>query len=90
MLGYRENGNRAYRSIYSRSYQVVKAKKGYYGKVHQFCLLVAKKLATFASLAKSWPTSVKGTVKESSYMHYFRNVYSYLASALERVSNSII
>lgn len=83
VLEYRENGSRAYRSIYGRSYPEVKAKKEeYYGKVHQFCLPVAKKLATFAYLAESWLTSVKGTIKESSYTRYYRNVYSYLVPAL--------
>ena len=72
VLEYRENGSKKYRSLYGKSYTEVKAKKEeYYGAVHQSAVPAAKKLATFAYLAESWLTTVKGTVKESSYTRYY-------------------
>ena len=91
VLEYRENGSKAYRSLYGKSYTEVKAKKEeYYGAVHQSAVPVAKKLATFAYLAESWLTTVKGTVKESSYTRYYRNVYCYLVPAIGKYSISRI
>lgn len=79
VLEYRESGGKAYRSLYGKSYTEVKAKKEeYYGMSRRSAVPAAKKLATFAYLAESWLIAVKGTVKESSYTRYHRNVYSYL------------
>lgn len=58
VLEYRENGSKAYRSLYGKSYTEVKAKKEYYGAVHQSAVPAAKKLATFAYLAEGWLTTV--------------------------------
>ena len=91
MLEYRENGSKAYRSLYGKSYTEVKAKKEeYYGAVHRSAVPAAKKLATFAYLAESWLTTVKGTVKESSYTRYYRNVYCYLVPAIGKYAISRI
>lgn len=91
VLEYHENGSKAYRSLYGKSYTEVKAKKEeYYGAVHQSAVPAAKKLATFAYLAESWLTTVKGTVKESSYTRYYRNVYCYLVPAIGKYAISRI
>lgn len=91
VLEYRENGSKAYRSLYGKSYTEVKAKKEeYYGAVHQSAVPATKKLATFAYLAESWLTTVKGTVKESSYTRYYRNVYCYLVPAIGKYAISRI
>ena len=76
VLERRESGSKAYRSLYGKSYTEVKAKKEkYYGAAYQSAVPAAKKLATFAYLAESWLTTVKGTVKESSYTRYYRSVH---------------
>lgn len=83
--GYRENGSKCYRSLYGKSYTEVKAKKEeYYSTVHQPAAPAAKQLAAFAYLAETWLISIKGTVKESSYTRYDRNVYGYLVPVLGR------
>ena len=80
---HRENGNKIYRSLYGKSYTEVKAKKEeYYGTVYQVTTPAAKKLAKFAHLAECWLSAVRGTVKESSYTRYYRNVHSYLVPAI--------
>ena len=91
VLEYRENGSKAYRSLYGKRYTEVKAKKEeYYGAVHQATVPAAKKFATFAYLAESWLTSVKGTIKESSYTRYYRNVHSYLIPSIGKYAISKI
>ena len=91
VLEVRENGSRAYRSLYGKSYTEVKAKKEeYYGTVPRTPSSGAKKLVSFSYLADCWLTSMKGTVKEASYTRYARNVYSYLVPALGRYAVSRI
>ncbi len=96
VLEFRESGRSAYRSLYGKSYTEVKAKREeYYGTAHQAAVPVAKSLATFAYLAERWLTSVKGTVKESSYTRYYRNVYSYLVPeigtyAVSRIDSPLV
>lgn len=86
---HRENGNKIYRSLYGKSYTEVKAKKEeYYGTVYQVATPAAKKLATFAHLAECWLSAVRGTVKESSYTRYYRNVHSYLVPAIGKYAIS--
>lgn len=83
VLEHRENGSKAYHSLYGKSYTEAKAKKEeYYGTAHQITGPSAKRLATFEYLAENWLTSVKGTVKESSYTRYYRNVHSYLVPSI--------
>lgn len=63
-------------------------KEEYYGTVYQVATPAAKKLATFAHLAECWLSTVRGTVKESSYTHYYRNVHSYLVPAIGKYAIS--
>lgn len=85
----RSNGKRAYRSLYGKTYTEVKAKKEeYYGTNRCDSSPSAKKLAAFSWMAGEWLTSVKGTVKESTYTRYYRNVYSYLVPAIGKYSVS--
>ena len=80
VLEYHENGGKAYRSLYGKSYTEVKAKKEeYYGVTRRSAVPAAKKLTTFAYLSESWLNAIKGTIKESSYTRYGYeedNVYS--------------
>lgn len=79
----RNNGKQAYRSLYGKTYTEVKAKKEeYYGTNRCESAPSAKKLAVFSWMASEWLLSVKGTVKESTYTRYYRNVYSYLVPAI--------
>lgn len=77
------NGDKSYRSLYGKSYTEAKAKKEeYYSKAHRAAVPAAKKLASFRYLAESWLAFIKGTVKESTYTRYHRNVYGYLVPAI--------
>lgn len=83
VLEYHENGSKAYRSLYGKSYTEVKAKKEeYYGVTRRSAVPAAKKLTTFAYLSESWLNVIKGTIKESSYTRYYRNVHKYLVPAI--------
>lgn len=83
VLEYHENGSKAYRSLYGKSYTEVKAKKEeYYGVTRRSAVPAAKKLTTFAYLSESWLNAIKGTIKESSYTRYYRNVHKYLVPAI--------
>ncbi len=83
VLEYHENGGKAYRSLYGKSYTEVKAKKEeYYGVTRRSAVPAAKKLTTFAYLSESWLNAIKGTIKESSYTRYYRNVHKYLVPAI--------
>lgn len=85
----RNNGRRVYRSLYGKTYTEAKAKKEeYYGIKHYEPCPNAKKSVTFSWLAGEWLASVKGTVKESTYTRYYRNVYSYLVPAMGKYSVS--
>lgn len=80
---YKINGEKVYRSIYGRSYTEVKLKKNDYYKTSshkKFTKLL--KSTTFADIADYWLTTIKGTVKESSFTRYHRNVHSYLNPAM--------
>lgn len=81
----RSNGKRVYRSLYGKTYTEAKAKKEEYYGINRFeSAPSAKKLAAFSWLAGEWLASVRGTVKESTYTRYYRNVYSYLVPALSK------
>ena len=75
----RENGKRYYRSLYGKSYTEVKTKKEEYNRL-KYCkgTPYPGKSALFSCLAVNWLSSVKQTVKESTYTRYYRNVYRYL------------
>lgn len=96
VIEYRSNGKRVYRSLYGKTYTEAKAKKEEYYGINRFeSAPSAKKLAAFSWLAGEWLASVRGTVKESTYTRYYRNVYSYLVPALikysiSRLDNTIV
>ena len=76
------NGEKNYRSIYGKSYTEVKLKKEeYYSSASHEKLSKPLRLITFADIANYWLTTIKGTVKESSFARYYRNVHSYLNPA---------
>lgn len=76
---YRENGQKAYRSLYGGSYTMVKAKKEkYFAQMRGSRSHATRKTTVFSWLAERWLASVKSTVKESTYTRYHRTVYSYL------------
>lgn len=80
---YRVNGEKVYRSIYGKSYTEVKLKKeGYYSSESHKKFTKPLRLITFADIADYWLTTIKGTVKESSFTRYHRNVHSYLNPAI--------
>ena len=66
----RSDGKRVYRSLYGKTYTEAKAKKEEYYGINRFeSAPSAKKLAAFSWLAGEWLASVRGTVKESTYIH---------------------
>lgn len=76
---YRENGQKAYRSLYGRTYAETKAKKEeYFSHMCGGRPPATRKTAAFSWLADRWLASVKSTVKESTYTRYYRTVHSYL------------
>ena len=80
---YKINGEKVYRSIYGRSYTEVKLKKNdYYRSVNHKKFTKLPESTTFADIADYWLTTIKGTVKESSFTRYHRNVHSYLNPAM--------
>ena len=80
---YKINGEKVYRSIYGRSYTEVKLKKNdYYRSVNHKKFTKPPESTTFADIADYWLTTIKGTVKESSFTRYHRNVHSYLNPAM--------
>ena len=88
---YKINGEKIYRSIYGKSYTDVKLKKEeYYSSVSREKLSKPLRLTTFADIADYWLTTIKGTVKESSFTRYHRNVHSYLNPAIGNLTLSEI
>ena len=80
---YKINGEKVYRSIYGKSYTEVKLKKEeYYSSARREKLSKPLRLTTFADIVDYWLTTIKGTVKESSFTRYHRNVHSYLKPAI--------
>lgn len=80
---YKINGEKVYRSIYGKSYTEVKLKKEeYYSSASHEKLSKPLRLTTFADIVDYWLTTIKGTVKESSFTRYHRNVHSYLKPAI--------
>lgn len=80
---YRVNGEKVYHSVYGKSYTEVKLKKEeYYSSTNHEKLSKPLRLTTFADIADYWLTTIKGTVKESSFTRYHRNVHSYLNPAI--------
>lgn len=80
---YRVNGEKVYRSIYGKSYTEVKLKKEeYYSSESHKKFTKPLRLITFADIADYWLTTIKGTVKESSFTRYHRNIHSYLNPAI--------
>ena len=76
---YRVNGEKVYHSIYAKSYTEVKLKKEeYYSSANREKLSKPLRLTTFEDIADYWLTTIKGTIKESSFTRYHRNVHSYL------------
>lgn len=79
IVEYSTDGIRRYRSIYAKTYAEVKAKKEeYFGLRQNQTVLKGKRTATFSCIAECWLAAVKGTVKESTYTRYHRNIHSYL------------
>lgn len=75
----RENGKCIYLSLYGKTYAEVKAKKEEYLRFHHFGeISVPRRTADITLIAGQWLLSVKGTVKESTYSRYHRNVYVYI------------
>ena len=88
---YKINGEKIYRSIYGKSYTDVKLKKEeYYSSVSREKLSKPLRLTTFEDIADYWLTTIKGTVKESSFTRYHRNVHSYLNPAIGNLTLSEI
>lgn len=88
---YRVNGEKVYRSIYGKSYTEVKLKKEeYYSLESHKKFTKPLRLTTFADIADYWLTTIKGTVKESSFTRYHRNVHSYLNPAIGNLTLSEI
>lgn len=80
---YRVNGEKVYRSIYGKSYTEVKLKKEeYYSSESHKKFTKPLRLTTFEDISDFWLTTIKGTIKESSFTRYHRNVYSYLNPAI--------
>ena len=80
---YKINGEKIYRSIYGKSYTEVKLKKEeYYSSARREKLSKPLRLTTFADIADYWLTTINGTIKESSFTRYHRNVHSYLNPAI--------
>ncbi len=80
---YKISGEKVYRSIYGKSYTEVKLKKEeYYSSASHEKLSKPLRLTTFADIADCWLGSIRGTVKESSFTRYHRNVHSYLNPAI--------
>ena len=79
---YRENGKRAYRSLYGKTYTEVKTKKAAYCAFRSVCGAPAeRRAAAFSWLAERWLASVKGAVKESTFTRYHRTVHTALIPA---------
>lgn len=93
---YRMNGEKVYHSIYGKNYTEVKLKKEeYYSLAVHEKRSKSKKSTTFSDIADQWLTSIKCTVKESSFTRYHRNVHSYLIPTigtlkLPEISNTVI
>ena len=88
---YKINGEKVYRSIYGRCYTEVKQKKEeYYSSASRDKLSKPLKSTTFADIADYWLTTIKGTIKESSFTRYHRNVHSYLNPAIRNLTLSEI
>lgn len=88
---YRVNGEKVYRSIYGKSYTEVKLKKEeYYSSESHKKFTKPLRFTTFADIADYWLTTIKGTVKESSFTRYHRNVHSYLNPAIGNLTLSEI
>lgn len=93
---YRENGQKAYRSLYGGSYTEVKAKKEeYFSHMCGGRPPATRKTAAFSWLADRWLISIKDTVKESTYTRYYRTVHGYLMPqlgkyAVARLDSTII
>lgn len=86
-----ENGRRAYRSLYGKTYAEAKARKEEYYSIQSKLLSPgAKKLTAFSVLAEQWLNSIRGTVKESSYTKYHQHVHSYLLPTFGSLSISKI
>ena len=65
---YKINGKKVYRSIYGRSYNEVKLKKEeYYSSESHRKFTKPLKSTTFADIADFWLTTIRGTIKESSF-----------------------
>ena len=85
IMEYRENGQKVYRSLYGKSYVEVKTKKEEYCRtIYHSVPTTKKKTIMFLHLSEYWLSDIKGTIKESSYTRYHRNVYSYLIPTLGR------
>ena len=90
ILEHAGNGQKIYRSLYGKSYREVKAKKEKYYRLSTFAVHSPKTVGTFSDVAVCWLSFVKGTVKESTYTRYYRNVYSYLMPFLGNYFISVI
>lgn len=86
----RIDGKKVYKSIYGRNYTEVKRKREDYYRSASRKKPQEFRAATFSDIADRWLVSVKGTVKESSFTRYFRNVHSYLNPAVGAVGLSEI
>lgn len=85
------DGVRRYRSIYAKTYAEVKAKKEeYFGLRQNQTVLKGKRTATFSCISEHWLAAVKGTVKESTYTRYHRNVHGYLIPYFGNYAVSVI
>ena len=80
---YLVNGEKVYHSLYAKSYAEVKLKKAdYYRSASHKKFTKPLKSTTFADIADCWLGSIRGTVKESTFTRYHRNVHSYLNPAI--------
>ena len=80
---YHGEGRATYHSLYGKTYMEAKTKKEeYYRTVCEKPGLSGQRLMPFHLLAEAWLSTVRRTVKESSYTRYHRNVHRYLIPKL--------
>ena len=91
-----ENGRASYRYIYGKTYSEAKAKRAaemaHFGDRRYF---QSRKSNNFQTLSEEWLSSIKNSVKESTYTRYHRIVYRYLVSrfsgyAIDRIDVPLV
>ena len=81
--GCKPNGSTRYSSVYGRTYNEVRTllvKKRNEAQPH-----LSKCSATFGELAKEWLSSIKNSIKESTYANYFCKLQKHILPKLGRI-----